>query len=210
MPEGNPPGGSALERINTMTVRISGKQMDIGDAFRTQIQGRIDEAAAKYFSQGYTGHVTVEKSGPRFGSEIMLHLSSGMDLQAKGEAHDPIVAFDIAAEHIEKRLRRYKRRLKNHHNEAGSSVQADTYAYRVMEPVADEVEEIAADYAPLIIADSVKSATTMTVADAVMQLDLKDEPVFVFRARANNAINIVYRRADGNIGWIDAAGLEKA
>jgi Sigma 54 modulation/S30EA ribosomal protein C terminus len=133
-----------------------------------------------------------------------------MDLQAKGEAHDPIVAFDIAAEHIEKRLRRYKRRLKNHHNEGGSSAQADTYTYRVMEPVADEVEEIAADYAPMIIADSVKSASAMSVADAVMQLDLKDEPVFVFRARANNSINIVYRRADGNIGWIDAAGLEKA
>ena len=190
-----------------MNVRVSGKQMDIGDAFRSQILGRIDDAAAKYFSQGYTGHVTVEKSGSRYGSEIMLHLSSGVDLQAKGEAHDPIAAFDMAAEHIEKRLRRYKRRLKNHHNEAGSAVLADNYSYRVMEPVADEIEEIAADYAPLIIADSVKAATTMTVADAVMQLDLKDEPVFVFRARASNAINIVYRRADGNIGWIDAAGL---
>jgi ribosomal subunit interface protein len=193
-----------------MTVRISGKQMDIGDAFRSQIQGRIDEAAAKYFSQGYTGHVTVEKSGARFGSEIMLHLSSGMDLQAKGEAHDPIVAFDIAAEHIEKRLRRYKRRLKNHHTDGTFAQGGNDYTYRVMEPVAEEIQEIAADYAPLIIADSVKSATSMTVADAVMQLDLKDEPVFVFRARANNAINIVYRRADGNIGWIDAAGIDKA
>jgi ribosomal subunit interface protein len=193
-----------------MTVRISGKQMDIGETFRSQIQGRIDEAAAKYFSQGYTGHVTVEKSGSRFDSEIMLHLSSGMDLQAKGEAHDPIVAFDIAAEHIEKRLRRYKRRLKNHHSEGASAQSGDDYAYRVMEPVADEVEEIAADYAPLIIAEAVKSAATMTVADAVMQLDLKDEPVFVFRARTSNAINVVYRRADGNIGWIDAGGVEKA
>jgi ribosomal subunit interface protein len=193
-----------------MTVRISGKQMDIGEAFRLTIQARIDEAAAKYFSQGYTGHVTVEKSGARFDSEIMLHLSSGMDLQAKGQAHDPIVAFDKAAEHIEKRLRRYKRRLKNHHNDGAAVQSSDDYTYRVMEPVADEVEEIAADYAPLIIADSAKSAATMTVADAVMQLDLKDEPVFVFRARATNAINIVYRRADGNIGWIDAASPDKA
>ncbi len=193
-----------------MTVRISGKQMDIGDAFRSQIQGRIDDAAAKYFSQGYTGHVTVEKSGSRFESEIMLHLSSGVDLQAKGQAHDPIVAFDMAAEHIEKRLRRYKRRLKSHQNDVVVREPAETYAYRVMEPVAEEIEEIAADYAPLIIADSVKAAAIMTVADAVMQLDLKDEPVFVFRARATHAINIVYRRADGNIGWIDAAGKEKA
>lgn len=190
-----------------MTVRISGKQMDIGDAFRSQIQERIDEAAAKYFSNGYTGHVTVEKSGSRFDSEIMLHLSSGMDLQAKGQAHDPHVAFDKAAEHIEKRLRRYKRKLKNHHNEGGANAFSETYSYRVMESVADEVDEIAVDYAPLIIADSVKAAKAMTVADAVMQLDLKDEPVFVFRAHTTNAINIVYRRADGNIGWIDAAGL---
>ena len=193
-----------------MTVRISGKQMDIGDAFRSQIQMRIEDAAAKYFSQGYTGHVTVEKTGSRFESEIMLHLSSGVDLQAKGQAHDPVAAFDIAAEHIEKRLRRYKRRLKSHHSDTASREPAETYTYRVMEPVADEIEEIAVDYAPLIIADSIKSAAPMTVADAVMQLDLKDEPVFVFRARATNAINIVYRRADGNIGWIDAAGVEKA
>ncbi|MGL4405658.1 MAG: ribosome hibernation-promoting factor, HPF/YfiA family, partial [Notoacmeibacter sp.] len=125
-----------------MTVRISGKQMDIGDAFRSQIQGRIDEAATKYFSQGYTGHVTVEKSGSRFDSEIMLHLSSGMDLQAKGQAHDPVAAFDMAAEHIEKRLRRYKRRLKNHQNETSGGQAAEAYVYRVMEPIADEDEEI--------------------------------------------------------------------
>jgi ribosomal subunit interface protein len=195
-----------------MTLRISGKHMDVGDAFRTQIQERIAEASSKYFSNGYSGHVTVEKSGARYDTEIMLHLTSGVGLQAKGQAHDPVVSFEKAAEHIEKRLRRYKRRLKNHHNDtsAANVSDGDAYLYRVVESVADDVEEMADDYAPAIVADSVKSAAAMTVADAVMRLDLSNEPVFVFRSRSSGAINIVYRRADGNIGWVDAAAVDRA
>jgi ribosomal subunit interface protein len=191
-----------------MTLRISGKHMDVGDAFRTQIQERIADASSKYFSPGYTGHVTVEKSGARFDTEIMLHLNSGVGLQAKGQAHDPVVSFEKAAEHIEKRLRRYKRRLKNHHNDI-PAVNGD-YSYRVMEQVADDVDEVAEDYAPAIVAESLKAASAMTVADAVMRLDLSNEPVFVFRSRASGAINMVYRRADGNIGWVDAATIDQS
>ena len=190
-----------------MTVRISGKHMDIGDAFRVQIQDRIDEAAAKYFTPGYTGVVTVEKASGRFKAECKLHLSSGVDLQARGEAHDPVAAFEQAAEHIEKRLRRYKRKLKNHH--AAPTGETVEYAYRVMESVDEDVEELAEDYAPAIVAETHGAAMSMTVADAAMQLDLRDDPVFVFRSAGSNAINIVYRRSDGNIGWIDTAALAK-
>jgi ribosomal subunit interface protein len=193
-----------------MTVRVSGKHMEIGEAFRAQILGRLADASAKYFSQGLTGAVTVEKSAGRYTADCKLHLASGVDLQAKGEAHDPVQAFEKAAEHIEKRLRRYKRRLKNHHAEGGAALAGGEYAYRVFESVDDDVDEVAEDYAPAIIADSHKSAAVMTVADAVMQLDLKDEPVFVFRAKGGKQINIVYRRADGNIGWIDTSSVEKA
>ncbi|MCU0830938.1 MAG: ribosome-associated translation inhibitor RaiA [Rhizobiaceae bacterium] len=190
-----------------MSLRISGKHMDIGDAFRTQITERMAEATAKYFAHGYTGSVTVEKSAGRFSADCKLHLASGVDLQAKGEAHDPIVAFEKAAEHIEKRLRRYKRKLKNHHAEglAATPLAGDDYAYRVFEPVDESVEEVAEDYAPAIIAESHKPASVMSVADAVMQLDLTDDPVFVFRAKGSGQINIVYRRADGNIGWVDTS-----
>jgi ribosomal subunit interface protein len=174
-----------------MPLRISGKHMEIGDAFRAQINDKITEAAAKYFSHGWSGHVTVEKSGARFDAEIMLHLDSGVAMQAKGQAHDPVPAFEKAAEHIEKRLRRYKRRLKDHRAE--NAAQGEDYSYRVVEPVADDVEEVAEDYAPAIVADSIKSAAAMTVADAVMRLDLSNQPVFVFRARANGAINFVHR-----------------
>jgi ribosomal subunit interface protein len=195
-----------------MSLRISGKHMDIGDAFRTQITERIEDATSKYFSHGYTGSVTVEKSAGRYSADCKLHLASGVDLQAKGEAHDPVVAFEKAAEHIEKRLRRYKRKLKNHHTEGlnAAPLGGDDYAYRVVEPVDDAVDEVAEDYAPAIIAESHKPASVMTVADAVMQLDLKDDPVFVFRAKATGQINIVYRRADGNIGWVDTSAAALA
>jgi ribosomal subunit interface protein len=193
-----------------MTVRISGKHMEIGDAFRTQILERIGDATAKYFSHGYTGHVTVEKSGGRFTAECMLHLASGVDLQAKGDAHEPVAAFEKAAEHIEKRLRRYKRRLKNHHAETADTILGESYAYRVVEPLDEDVDEVAEDYAPAVVAEAHKAASVMTVADAVMQLDLTDHPVFVFRAKGSKQINIVYRRADGNIGWIDTSALNRA
>jgi ribosomal subunit interface protein len=193
-----------------MTVRVSGKHMDIGEAFRTQILERIADATSKYFAHGYTGHVTVEKSSGRYEAECMLHLASGVDLQARGQAHDPVVAFEKAAEHIEKRLRRYKRRLKNHKAEDPAAALAEPYSYRVYEAVDEDVEEVSEDYAPAVVAETHKAAALMTVADAVMQLDLKDDPVFVFRARGTRQINIVYRRADGNIGWIDTSALERA
>src|SRR5690554_1596778 len=105
-----------------MSLRISGKQMDIGDAFRTRIEGRIGEAVDKYFDGGYSGHVTVEKQGSRFTADCMVRLDTGMALQATGNAQEPQLAFDAAAERIEKRLRRYKRKLKSHYpgdSEAG-------------------------------------------------------------------------------------------
>lgn len=184
-----------------MGLRISGKHMEIGDAFRARIQGRIGEAIEKYFDGGFSGHVTVEKSGPRFSADCVVFLDSGMDLQAGGQAYDPQGAFDAAAERIEKRLRRYKRRLRSYEN-APNGRNGDM-AYRVMAPVADEDEEVPEDYAPAVVAESTVALKTMSVADAIIELDTKDSPVFVFRNAGNEHVNIVYRRADGNIGWID-------
>lgn len=179
--------------------------MEIGEAFRGRIEGRIAELTAKYFDGGYSGRVTVEKSGSRFSADCMIHLDSGMELQTTGAAQEPTLAFDAAAERLEKRLRRYKRRLKAHPNggDASSPAEATDIAYLVVAPVADEDEEVPEDYAPAIIAESTVSLKTMSVADAVIELDAKDSPVFVFRNAGNDQVNIVYRRADGNIGWID-------
>lgn len=195
-----------------MSLRISGKQMDIGDAFKTRIETRIAEAVDKYFGGGFSGQVTVEKNTSRFTADCHIHLDSRITLEATGHAQDPQGAFDAAAERIEKRLRRYKRRLKSHDaGQAESEPQA--IAYRVVEPLDDDEDiEIPADFAPTIVAESSMSLKSLSVAAAVIELDAKDSPVFVFRNAANDHINIVYRRSDGNIGWIDpsAAGVAKA
>ncbi len=182
-----------------MNLRITGLHMDIGDSLRSRIEDRIGDAVAKYFTGGFNGHVNVEKLGNGFRSECLVNLDSGMMLQATGEDMDPTASFEIAAERIEKRLRRYKRRLKDHHVKA--DIPQDV-AYTVMESP-DEEEEVSADFSPAIIAESSTSIRTQTVAMAVMQLDLMDGPVHLFKNAANGELNIVYRRSDDNIGWID-------
>lgn len=183
--------------------------MEIGDAFRSRIEARISEAVDKYFDGGFAGKVTVEKAGSRFAADCIVHLDSGVLLQATGGALDPQLAFDAAAERIEKRLRRYKRRLKSYQNDRNGQ-EATDIAYRVMAPPAEEGDdeaEIAEDYAPAIVAESSVSLRKMSVASAVVELDTKDSPVFVFRNAGNDQVNIVYRRPDGNIGWIDPSAV---
>lgn len=189
-----------------MSLRISGKQMDIGEALNRRINDRIDEAVGKYFDGGHSGHVIVEKSGSGFDCDCTIHLDTGVVLQATASGHEPTSCFDEAADKIEKRLRRYKRRLKDHRasaparaNEAGYSASYSIFAAPPQE------EEIPENYNPVIIAESSTQLATQTVAQAVMQLDLTDKPVVVFTNAANGQTNVVYRRPDGNIGWIDPA-----
>ncbi|MCO5064150.1 MAG: ribosome-associated translation inhibitor RaiA [Rhizobiaceae bacterium] len=184
-----------------MTLRISGRQMDIGDAFRARIETQVNEAVDKYFDGGFSGHVTVSKSSSRFSADCMIHLDTGMSLQATGDAQEPVAAFESAAERLEKRLRRYKRKLKSHGQ--GANGNAIDISYTVMAPVADDDEEVPEDYAPAIVAESTMALKTMSVASAVIELDTKESPVFVFRNAGTEHVNIVYRRPDGNIGWID-------
>lgn len=183
--------------------------MEIGDAFRQRIEERIGTALEKYFDRGFSGHVTVEKSGSIFNADCMIRLDSGIVLQASGSEHEPIAAFEAAADRVEKRLRRYKRRLKSHNADAESRDVTEA-AYRVMTAADEESEEIPDDYAPAIVAESTMSLRPMSVAEAVMELDLKDSPVFVFRNAGNGQVNIVYRRADSNIGWIDPSDTQGA
>lgn len=193
-----------------MELRVSGKHMEIGDAFRTRIEERIEEALEKYFDGRGNGHVVVEKSGSRFTADCSLHLDSGTTLQATGEAMDPQASFEAAAERIEKRLRRYKRRLKSH-SAAANAKQAEAFSYTVLEAVPEtEDEEIPDDFAPVVVAETTMKLSTLPVSSAVLQLDLQDNPVYVFRNAASGDVNLVYRRADGNIGWIDPGSLKPA
>lgn len=189
-----------------MSLRISGKNLDIGEALRGQIETRIGEAVAKYFDGGHTGHVTVEREGPGFKTECAIHLDTGIVLQAVGRAVDPHLSFDLAADRIEKRLRRYKRRLREHHHvKRAETVPATAY---VLADFAEE-EEVAADYNPTIIAEETTHLETLTVGGAVVAMDLSEAPVVVFRHAGHGGINVVYRRNDGHIGWIDPSRADK-
>ncbi len=184
-----------------MTLRISGKHMEIGDAFRSRIESRVGIAVDKYFDGGFSGRVTVGKAGSRFVADCVIHLDTGQILQATGEAQDPQAAFEVAGERIEKRLRRYKSRLKDH--QASAPEPREDISYRLVAPLAEGEDEVPQDYAPTIVAEATVSLRNMTVASAVLQLDMTDNPVVVFRNAGNGHVNVVYRRADGNIGWVD-------
>ncbi|WP_082675868.1 ribosome hibernation-promoting factor, HPF/YfiA family [Pannonibacter phragmitetus] len=186
-----------------MTLRISGKNVDVGDAMRVHVNDRIADALSKYFDGGFNGHVTLTREGAGFKTECSLHLDTGIVLQVSGEDHDPRASFDRAADRIEKRLRRYKRKLKGHNSANGAREFYEAPSYVLASP--EEDEEVPADFNPLVIAETSARIKTLTVGMAVMELDLSEAPVVVFKSAANGGVNVVYRRPDGNIGWIDPA-----
>lgn len=188
-----------IEGFSSMSLRISGKSVDVGDAFRSHIENRLGEALLKYFDGGYTGHVTVEREGSGFRSDCAIHLDTGVMLKAEGRSQDVRQSFDIAAEHIDKRLRRYKRRLKEHHQRARERTPATEYVIAANEDDA----ELPSGHEPVVVAEQATGLETMTVGNAVMTMDLTEATVVVFRNAGHGGINVVYRRADGHIGWID-------
>ncbi len=187
-----------------MGLRVSGRHMDVGEAFRTRIEERVDEQVTKYFDGNFSGSVVVSRDASRYSTDCTLHLDSGVYFQATAESHDPESSFLGAVEKIEKRLRRYKRRLKDH--KASANVSREV-AYTVISGVPEEAEDVEEDFAPLTIAETSLIVGTMSVAGAVMELDRRDSPVVVFKNGATQEINIVYRRPDGNVGWIDPSTL---
>jgi ribosomal subunit interface protein len=191
-----------------MALRISGKNLDVGEAIREQAQARVGAALSKYYEGGYNGHVTLARDGTGFRSDAVLHLSSGITLEASAMAHDAYQSLDIMVERIEKRLRRYKRKLKDHTMQlAQRRAVADAATYNIIEaPPEDEEEMHAVNGAgahPVIIAESTRTLHEMSVGEAVSEIDMTGAPVLLFRNAGNGRMNVVYRRRDGNIGWID-------
>ncbi len=184
-----------------MTLRVSGKNVDIGESLRGHAEARVGEALAKYFNGTFKGHATVEKEGIGFRTECALHLGTGITVQAVGAAQDPYLSVDQAIDRIEKQLRRYKRRLRDHNNAEGRAHVVET-AYRVLEAPADDVE-IPEDFHPAVIAETTRPLKTLSVGDAVQELDLTGAPFVMFRNAGSGGLNVVFRREDGNIGWVD-------
>lgn len=202
-----------------MPFRVSGKNLDIGEALRERITARVAEALNHYFQGGgYSGHVTVSRDGFGFRTECTLHLPSNITLDADGMAPDAYASADQAATRIEKRLRRYKRRLKDHHDGRSASdaaAEAAPFAaasYVIAAPDADEQEGEEADgtFTPVIIAESTTQLRRLAVGEAVTELDFIGAPVLVFRHAGHGRINVVYRRSDGHIGWIDPPAVDGA
>ncbi len=186
-----------------MPFRISGKNIDLGEALRGRVSDRIVEAMGKYFDGGYSGHVTLAKDGFGFRTECAIHLDSKITLHAEGMAPDAYASADQAALRIEKRLRRYHRRLKDHRPERlDERAAVDAASYVIAAPEPDNDAEIDG-FTPVIIAESTTRLKQLSVSDAVTELDMTGAPVIVFRHAAHGGINIVYRRADGHFGWID-------
>ena len=184
-----------------MTLRVSGKNMDVGDALRTKAEGHFDTVVKKYFDGGYTGHLTLEPEGSGFNALCMVHLDSGAVLQATAYGGDAISAYEILSETIEKRLRRYNRRLKSHRRHPNGEDTLEAQSYVLAPP--DESDEWEEDYSPPVIAETRVDIPTATVSDAVMLLDLRNTNALMFKNSATGAFNMVYRRHDGTIGWVE-------
>jgi ribosomal subunit interface protein len=186
-----------------MTIQVTGKNLDVGEALRGYVQERVAHAVERYIGREPTGHVRIEKEHREFRTNCTIHLWQGMSLEAHGVAADAYQSADLACERLDKRVRRYTRRVKRHGGSARQETPAVSY---VLQPRQEGHEERGEDEDnPVIIAEAPTVVHEMSVSDAVMQMDLSDLPFVVFRNASHGEINVVYRRDDGNIGWIDAA-----
>jgi ribosomal subunit interface protein len=186
-----------------MHLTVTGKQIDTGDAFRSHVEASLASILGKYFKTAIEAHVVLSKEAHLSRAEISLHIGRGIVVNAGAAGSEAYAAFDGAAERIAKQMRRYKRRLRDHHAKgrepSESSERATDY---VLAPFAEEAEEDVGG-APAVIAEMSTEVPSLTVGEAVMRMDLAAAPVLLFRNRSHGELNIVYRRRDGNIGWID-------
>lgn len=189
-----------------MHITVTGRHLDVGASLRRRVEEGLAAAVAKYFDRAIEAHVTFDKRGQFFSADIAVHVGTGIVAHSGGEADDPYVAFSGALEHLAKRLRRHKRRLRDHHN-AVSRAEKTEQAWQYVLSGEDEGEEKAEGAAmngePLVVAEMEAEIPTLSVGEAVMRLDLGNTPALMFRNAGNGGLNMIYRRVDGNIGWVD-------
>ena len=185
-----------------MQIKVTGKNLDVGGALREHIQTRLSLLQQKYFDATVHANVTVEKQRGFFLTDCALHLATGLVLQAEGTGAEAHPSFDKAASHLEKQLKRYKQRLKDHHRARREPVRRVTaQSYTI--PAATDANEEVAEAHPVIVAETGVELPELSVGEAVMQLDISTMPFLLFRNGGHGGLNLVYRRPDGNIGWVD-------
>ncbi|MBB5688928.1 ribosome-associated translation inhibitor RaiA [Roseomonas alkaliterrae] len=189
-----------------MHVTVAGKQVDTGEALKVHVREGLDAITRKYFDHALEANVTFHKNRALFACDINLKAGRGLTMRAEGEGPDAHRAFDEAAEHLAKRLRRYRRRVNEHARSFAPEREAPAGLERVLRPQPEEEAEAPAPNGEdhgAIVAEHPAEIALLTVGEAVMRMDLAQVPVLMFRNKATRALNVVYRRADGNVGWID-------
>ncbi len=188
-----------------MQLTVRGKQLDVGDALRAHIAQTLDGLIGKYFGNPIEATVVLCPEAHLYRAQISVHVGRGILVQGEAAADAPYPAFDAAAERIAKRLRRYKRRLRDHHRRVSEAEPARQY---VLAPEAEDVSEpvdgVPAE--PIVIAEMETEIPTLSVSEAVMRLDLSEATAIMFRNSAHGGLNMIYRRGDGNVGWVDPHG----
>jgi len=188
-----------------MDINVTGRKMKVGDSLTSHVEDRLSTVADKYFSRTIDATTTFMKEGHTYRSDVSFHANQGVNLQSRGEADDPYAAFEMAAEKVEKQLRRYKRRLKNHHRMPQRDVELEMANEFTLAPETEDGDAAsngALEDQPLIIAENRTSIPNVSVGDAAMLMDLANANAFIFRNSKNDALEVVYRRSDGNVGWI--------
>ena len=187
-----------------MQITVSGKQVDLSDALRTRVSDHLDVISNKYFDHALEAHVTFSRARSFFICDINVHAGRGLTLRGEGEAADANTAFDDAAEHIAKRLRRYRRRMNDHARDSANRERPEAARQYILRQETELAPDGAnGDAHATVIAEQAAEISLLSVSEAVMRMDLADQPVLMFRNTGTGQLNVVYRRSDGNIGWID-------
>ena len=186
-----------------MRYQITGKQIDIGEALQTHVKSELGEVVEKYAQRPTDAVVIFSKSAHEFVCESVVHLSTGLSASAKGHATEIYAAFESCREKMDKQLRRYKRRIRNHHHNRPVPVEFGGGASYIIAPSEEPEDDDNGGIEPIIIAEMEAKIPHITVGEAVMQLELSAQKFLVFRNEGHAGVNVVYRREDGNIGWID-------
>jgi ribosomal subunit interface protein len=187
-----------------MQITVSGKQVDMSDALRTRVSTQLETIAGKYFDHALEAHVTFSRARSFFTCDINVHAGRGLQLRGEGEAADANAAFDDASEHIAKRLRRYRRRVNDHHRDLAQRTRPEAARQFVLQQDDSTHEPAVLDEAyATVVAETRLEIASLSVGEAVMRMDLADQTVMMFRNCTTGVLNVVYRRPDGHIGWID-------
>jgi ribosomal subunit interface protein len=186
-----------------MRTQISGKQIDVGEALQSHVEAQLGTVLGKYAGRPTDAHVIFSRDAHEYACEAIVHLSTGLTSQARARASEIYAAFDQCAEKMDKQLRRYKRRLKDHHRDRTEPVEVQDGSTYILAASEHHDGAEPETLQPMIIAEMETPIPSISVGEAVMQMELAGAPVLVFRNEGKDRVNVVYRREDGNIGWID-------